>query len=185
MQVAPKEILSHYEICSYRFDFLSGAAQAESLCGVTDEAAVFAALQGDWNVSGSVSLETETLSVTRPNEGTAAFREDFVVVEIIEDGTGTTGNLATVGQVYDVDQVDDILETVEAEWIADDLSLTPCGPEGLLQLSSQVEEFGNLSRLTVLPYFDDQILVISESERKGDWGLAFVTFAGLLTRPES
>lgn len=162
----------------------AGVAQAESLCGVTDEAAVFGALQGEWALSGSVSLETETLSVTRPNEGVATFRRDFFVVDIVEDGIGTTGNLVAAGQAYDVDQVDDILDTVEAEWIADNLSLTPCGPEGLLQLSSLVEEFGNLSQLTVLPYFDDQMLVISESERKGDWGLAFVTFAGVLTRSE-
>jgi len=88
-----------------------------------------------------------------------------------------------IGPVYDVDGVDDILETVEAEWIADAVSQTPCGPRQLLQLTADVDmgEQGG-GAVTFIPYFSNQLVMISEVEIEGDWGIAFVTEAALLTR---
>ena len=86
------------------------------------------------------------------------------------------------GPVYDVDAVDDMLATVEADWIADAVSLTPCGPDDLLQLSTVIDvQDVAQGTLTIIPYFTDQIVMISEVEVTGDWVIAFVTEVGLLT----
>ena len=173
-------------IVAVGFALVANIAQAESLCGNLDAPFIMDTLQGDWALNGSISVETETLSVVQPAQGgTATFEDDFVVALLSEDGLETYGTLAESPSPYDVDHVDDILETVEADWIADDLSLTPCGPEGLLQLRSSVQEPNRESHLTVLPYFNDQMLVIYEGELTGDWGLSFITFAALMTRDES
>ena len=83
---------------------------------------------------------------------------------------------------YSVDHVDDILETVEAEWIADAVSETPCGPEDLLQLTAPLDLPPRMAgTVTLIPYFSDRVVIIAEVEMRGDWGLGFVTMAALLT----
>lgn len=159
----------------------ASGAQAESLCGVTDAAVVFGHLQGDWTLTGAISVETETLSVVEVTNGTAQFMQDRAVILTHDGGAGIAVSLGLLGAAYDVNGVDDILETVEAEWIADAVSTTPCGPDGLLQLSATSNANENeTSRVTVVPYFSDKVVVIIESELTGDWGLGFITIAALL-----
>jgi hypothetical protein len=43
-----------------------------------------------------------------------------------------------------------------------------------------VQDFAQ-GTLTIILYFTDQIVMISEAEVTGDWGIAFVTEVGLLT----
>jgi hypothetical protein len=78
--------------------------------------------------------------------------------------------------------LDDILDTVDAAWIADEVSGTTCGPEELPQLTASYELSEALNgRLTVIPYFSDRAVLILEAEWRGDWGIAFITLAALLT----
>jgi len=162
--------------------FAHGSA-ADSLCGVTDPQAVFDAVQGTWVGRGSINVETETLSATEePNQMVLAITPAGGLIFDPQAGGSTPLALEAEGIVYDVDQVDDILETVEAEWIADDVSLTPCGPEGLLQLTVAIPlAEGETASVILLPYFSDRLVMIGEREMRGDFGLAFVTMAALLT----
>ncbi|MBU2993522.1 hypothetical protein Q4555_13230 [Octadecabacter sp. 1_MG-2023] len=165
---------------------LTGTAQAESMCGWDEPTEIRAALAGDWIYKGAGSFVTASLDDQGEIDGAANITEagDVAVDEI----TYTLMPLLRpeLGDVvYDVDQVDDLLETVEAEWIADAVSMTPCGPDDLPQLSAtyQITEALN-GQLTVLPYATDQVVLMLEAEWRGDWGLAFVTIAALLTPSE-
>jgi len=171
---------------------LAGPVSAESLCGVTDQDAVLGAIAGSWGLEGSSALETETLSMVEPVVGAAVIGADGQVVsaEVLQGAVvpdialdDDSPAVEVTESPYDVDQVDDILETVEADWIADAVSATPCGPEGLTQLAyTYAFETEATGRVTLIPYFTDQVLMISEAELKGDWGLAFFVSAVLLTR---
>lgn len=172
----------------------AGAAQAESLCGVTDRQVVLDAIAGDWSARGATSVESETLSVVDQTAGRYVFdaqgRFSSIIVEAVAEPPAVvidadSPTLGALGVFYDVDQVDDILETVEAAWIADEVSLTPCGPEELPQLQIILRD-GEASSgvMVIVPYFSDKMVAISEVEMRGDWGLAFVTSAALLTATE-
>lgn len=170
------------------------AAQAASLCGVTDPQEVLEALAGDWTVDGATSVETETVSDVDQIVGSFVLATDarFASEWVASPGPARPVTIAAdspvlriEGAIYNVDQIDDMLDTVEADWIADDLSETPCGPEGLPQLTHKLDIEGTIAvRVTVIPYFTDAVLLISEAEMTGDWGLAFVTTAALLTPAE-
>ena len=163
------------------FCLWASTGQAASLCDVPAEEAL-AALAGEWSGPGAVSIETETLSVVED----APFQ-----LTLTADGLASEGSFSAwvsdpvmlePGVVYDVDGVDDILATLEAEWIADDVSLTPCGPEALPQVSAEIEVAPDFNgRVTLVPYFTDQVIMIFEYEFRGDWGLAFVTEGALMT----
>ncbi len=163
---------------------------SESLCGVTDETAVLRAISGVWYSDGGTSVESETLSVIEVQKSSAAIYPQGNFSFDLDMSAQGPNVLAAGGVVYNVDQIDDILETVEAEWIADAVSLTPCGPEDLLQLSMQLKLDPNPSgpnstgTVTLIPYFNDKVLMISEVEMRGEWGLAFMTMAALLTPAE-
>ena len=161
----------------------AGGAGAESLCDVTD--GVFDRLAGDWAGAVTASVETETLSVTdevMPGLSTLSADGAFGI-DFIQDlvGAGAVVRLTHGAVVHDVDGVDDLLDTTETAWMADALSDTPCGPEALPQLSGTVDHGPDLTgTLTLIAYFDDRVLMLSELEYRGDWGLAFVTAAALL-----
>lgn len=163
------------------FGLWASAGQTASLCDVSAEEAL-SAIAGDWVGRGAVSIETETLSVVEE----AVFGLTVSGEGVARDGSFSAWTTAPLtlepAAIYDVDGVDDILATIDAEWIADDVSLTPCGPETLPQLSAPLELAPDFNgRVTLLPYFTDQVLMIFEYEFRGDWGLAFVTEGALLT----
>ena len=172
----------------------SSTAQADSLCQVWNVDVVQQAMAGQWSTRGAISIESVILSTTENTTGRVVISPSgqFSSVSVVEEAAIPDVTLdqdstfmSDIGPVYDVDGVDDILETVEAEWIADAVSETPCGPRELLQLTASVDmgEQGG-GAVTFIPYFEDQIVMISEVEIVGDWGIAFVTEAALLTRPE-
>ncbi len=164
------------------FVLISGAAQAESLCGATDQVALLEAIHGPWSVSGSISVETQTLSVVEPIQANVLIGRTGAILLDFEGESGSSLILGAAEDALDVDQVDNFLKTVEAEWIADEVSDTPCGPEGLLQLQALRDDpEGDYNRVTVLPYFDDRLVIITEIETAGEWGLAFITLGGILT----
>lgn len=164
-------------------------AAAESFCGRSDHTAVLAQLAGAWTGEVSVSVETETLSVTQiatPGHSDIStdgrFQIDFVDQMIGENSALT---LMPSDQGYDVDTVDDLLSTTQTEWMADTLSDTLCGPESLPQFTGRIEFAPDLvGDVTLIAYFDDRVLMLSELEARGDHGLAFVTSAALLTPAE-
>lgn len=160
----------------------ASTAQAESLCNVTDIDTVLSAIDGAWVATGAISIETETLSITEPFELAAMVNQDAQVsAGLLSNGYSI--RLDDLGPIYDVDQVDDMLDTVEAAWITEAVADTRCGPEGLLQLSGPITSVqGSEGTITLLPYFSDRIVIITEYEVKGDWGIGFVTVAGLLER---
>ena len=159
-------------------------AAAESLCGVTGEVAL-TQLVGNWIGDVQGNIETETVSVTDVvAPGVASVGEDGrFAIDILGvlAGAGEAVTLTPVETIYDVDGVDDLLDTVEAAWIADALSDTPCGPESLPQLRGVVDYAPDLTgQIVLIPYFDDRVLMLAEWENRGDWGLAFLTLAALL-----
>lgn len=161
---------------------MSGPVSADSLCGVAGDVAL-AQLGGFWNVDGATSVELMNESVVGSYDGLALLKTSG---GFTASGIGRfNGDEVTLvaRQVYDVDGVDDLLETVEAEWIADRVSETPCGPEALPQFSARFgdEETAWAGRVTLVPYFTDQIVLLAEIEMTGAWGIAFTTYAALLT----
>lgn len=152
----------------------AAAAQAQSFCGETDADMILAALVGEWEMRGGTSVEGVNVSVTEATIGHAVLDDQarFSSREVLASEPmplayidGFSPTLLPVEQVYDVDGVDNILETVDAEWIADDLSTTPCGPEGLVQFNLPVEASADLvAGVTLIPYFADKILWISEAK---------------------
>ncbi|SLN11609.1 hypothetical protein [Pseudooctadecabacter jejudonensis] len=164
---------------------LSTAASAESLCGVTDPQVILGHLSGEWSLTGALSVELETLSVTQPVTGTASAQGADLTLQFPMETEAHTMNLRPAPDRRDVDWVDDILTTVEQDGIADDLSLTPCGPESLIQfIGSASTEDGRSQITTILPYFSDAMLMVQTGEWAGEWGLAFLTGAALM-RPSS
>ncbi|PVA06125.1 hypothetical protein [Thalassorhabdomicrobium marinisediminis] len=171
---------------------VASAAQAESLCGVLDRSQVLGTIAGDWQLEGAVSAEGETLSQVRQTLGHVIIDATGRIATAVapageeapraalEDDSLT---LTSTGVFYDVDRADDIFDTVEAPWIADAVSETPCGPERLLQLGGMFEVGDSTSGIVaVLPYFSDRIVLIGETKITSERGLIFVTRAALLTR---
>lgn len=168
-------------------------AAAQSLCDQRDPAKVMEALVGLWRGDVAVSVETETVSATEVMDaGRHWMREDGgFVTYLIAGWTEAPVDLAlSEAPIYDVDGVDDLLETTSREVFADLLSDTPCGPETLPQMTGQfvsdlAEGEGSVTgAVTLIGYFEDRVLMLVEAELTGDWGLGFVTATALLT-PES
>ena len=169
------------------FLILAAPAQAESLCGVSDAERLKEVLAGRWERSAAISLESETVSMLRrtPPEIAILTPEGGFATEFIDSVTGMALPLTpTSRQRYDVDAVDDMLDTTETEEFADILSDTPCGPEDLPQLRGYMPATEGMSAsgtVTLIPYFDDRILEITELELKGEGALIFMTATALLT----
>ncbi|WP_425098411.1 hypothetical protein [Tropicibacter sp. S64] len=166
---------------------LPGMAAAEGFCNVTDAAEVFARIEGAWLRRGSLSIESATDSQLMASQ----------VYKLTLDGAGMAessfldGVLGAPQQMmladprpYDVDRVDDVLDTTERPDIADTLSDTLCGPEALPQLVIPVAmAFGGTKidgQVTLIPYFDDRILEITEYMATLDEGVLHVTETVLL-----
>lgn len=163
----------------------AGSIQADSLCEVTDKDTVLEAIAGSWIVAGDLSVETQTLSELGRFFGVAEIYDFGSLQFVFEGAPGPRLSLDKAQFPYDVDQVDDLVATAQADWIMDAVSATPCGPEALLQLTGdyRAEALSENGTMTLIPYFDDQIVLIAEIETRGDWGLAFVTMAALF-RPD-
>ncbi|WP_281982386.1 hypothetical protein [Thalassorhabdomicrobium marinisediminis] len=158
---------------------------AESLCGVSDVDFILDQIEGRWAADGNVSVESETLSVFKPLPDVVVIGPDHRLTTRMTRNMGLTPELDVAAAPYDVDAVDDMLDTVEAAWIADAVSDTPCGPEELTQLSAEVRVDDVITgHVTLIPYFTDRVVLIAEVETRGDWGLAFVTHGLLLTRAD-
>jgi len=163
--------------------FFGLTANADTMCGRLDIGALDE-LQGQWISDIAISLESETLSVTEVEEKSvtsilAGALRTPLIARIA--GPDATVSLTLQDTFYDVDGVDNMLDTTDSAWIADSLSDTPCGPESLMQFSGLLVVAGaNTGRVTVIPYFTDRVLLIAELEMRGDFGLAFVTATGLL-----
>lgn len=158
-------------------------AQAQSLCGVTDEDTVLGQIAGDWDVVGAMAIDTHIVSFVEPFEATVEIN-DLGMVRL--DMNGMRGDNIFVDAdegSFDVDEIDGFLEDTQAEWIADAVSATPCGPEGLLQLRDTSDNpDADYNRVTFIPYFADQMVMIVEVETQGEWGIAFISMTGLMTR---
>lgn len=165
-------------------------AQADSLCAVTDPQRINDVLAGAWSQEGAISIETETLSVTQPlDDDTPVTIENgtALVWPMTDQWLNEALSLITAPVRLDVDGVDDLLDTADAFWIADAVGDTPCGPEDLPQVSGsftageQGKDDVITGTLTLIPYFEDRVVLLAELEMRGAWGLAFVTGASLLT----
>ncbi|MFY0660176.1 MAG: hypothetical protein JXR15_06765 [Shimia sp.] len=163
------------------------AAVADGYCGVSDPAVVYERLAGSWVREGSTSVEGSVTSFVRPAR--------MFATEIDADGLYHSGFVdSLVGEEvalrwaepkpYDVDRVDDVLDTTERADLADLLSDTQCGPAGLPQLQIELPEFeGGITvfgTITLVPYFDDRVLEISELTLKSDETVLFMTETVLL-----
>ena len=163
---------------------LASPAGAESLCDRSDAAALLALLSGSWTGAVEVWVEADTISTGRDvPEGGVVLGGNGLLDSAFLDGLGAGPVPLTLGQVYDVDGVDDLLDTTESAWMADDLSDTPCGPEALPQFSGTIDAGPDLTgTATLIAYFDDRVLMLYDLEARGDWGFAEVTGSSLLSR---
>lgn len=167
------------------------AAAADGFCDVTDPAVVYARLAGSWVREGSMSVEGSTTSFVRPAR--------MFATEIDKDGLFHSGFVDSLmgeevaltwaaPKPYDVDRVDDVLDTTESGELADLLSDTQCGPEALPQVQVVLPEFeGGITvfgTITLVPYFDDRVLEISELTLKSDETVLFMTETVLLRPAE-
>jgi hypothetical protein len=162
-------------------------ALADGFCGVTDPAEVFARLAGSWEREGSTSVEGADTSFVRPARVFATrisadgvFQSGFVDSRIGEE----VALEWVTPKPYDVDRVDDVLDATERADLADVLSDTRCGPEALPQLQLELPEFeGGVSvfgTITLVPYFDDRVLEISELTLRSDGTVLFMVETVLL-----
>ncbi|WP_143093045.1 hypothetical protein [Celeribacter neptunius] len=164
--------------------FAGPVLTGESLCGRRDAAAILAEIAGEWDSALSVQVEAETISTLREIEGDWALIEadGSFLNAFLDELIGVPVQLAPTETGYDVDQVDDLLATTEAAWIADALSETRCGPEDLPQLRAGFLAGAGLSGdVTLIPYFTDRVLMLFRIDYPGDWGHSEVIGTGYLT----
>lgn len=168
--------------------FLPCAAIADGFCDVTDPSVIAERLAGDWSRQGTMSIENAGMSTLEPStDYTVTFNADFTIAtEFFEQLTGRTTPWAIVDpKVYDVDGVDDMLDTTERADLADILSDTKCGPGALPQLVVQLSESHLDMTVTgtsvFIAYFDDRLLEVTELTLKMDETVLFVTETALLT----
>ncbi|WP_299424466.1 hypothetical protein [uncultured Shimia sp.] len=167
------------------------AAMADGFCGVSDPAVVYERLAGSWVREGSTSVEGNVTSFVRPAR--------MFATEIDNDGRFYSGFVDSImgedvalrwaePKPYDVDRIDDVLDTTVRTDFADLLSDTLCGPEGLPQLQVALPEFDDgitvFGTITLVPYFDDRVLETSELTLKSDETVLFMTETVLLRPAE-
>ncbi len=167
------------------------AAIADGFCGVTDAEAVYARLAGSWQREGSTSVEGGTTSFVRPARvfATEIDMDGLFYSGFVDSIMGEEFSLRwTEPKPYDVDRVDDVLDTTGRADLADLLSDTQCGPEALPQLQIELPEreagvtvYGTI---TLVAYFDDRVLEISELTLKSDETVLFMTETALLRPAE-
>lgn len=139
-----------------------------------------------------MSIETETLSVTQDLDADTdviVTPQGAITWPMTDQWLRSALRLAPRDAPLDVDTVDDLLDTTETAWIADAVGDTLCGPETLPQMSATFRvapQSGSQDSvsgtLTLIPYFDDRVVLLAQIELRGDWGLGFVTASALLTR---
>ncbi len=167
------------------------AVMADGFCGVTDPVAVYEQLAGNWVRDGSTSVEGSTMSFVRPARkfATEISAEGLFSSGFVDSLMGDAVALTWAApKPYDVDRVDDVLDTTERADLADLLSDTQCGPMGLPQLQIDLPEYeGGITvfgTITLVPYFDDRVLEISELTLKNDETVLFMTETVLLRPAE-
>lgn len=166
---------------------LAGAAEARNLCGVAGREEVLAAIAGTWEAEEAISLESETRSLMRhPARATEVVTaEGRLETGFLEDIAGGSVALGLAEPPpYDVDRVDDVLETTESAGFADPLSETRCGPKDLPQLVATLDMAEAEGTVTLIAYFDDRMLRITEFTLRGEGAVIFMSAAALLTRAE-
>lgn len=163
------------------------AAMADGFCGVADQAEILSRLSGDWVRAGSTSIEGADTSFVREARvfATNISADGLFQSGFVDSLMGEALPLEAVEpKTYDVDRVDDMLETTGRADLADLLSDTRCGPEALPQLQLTLpEEEGGITvfgTITVIPYFDDRLLEISELTMKSGETVLFLTETVLL-----
>lgn len=146
-------------------------------------------LAGTWARDGAVSVVNETQDILRPSaQYTVTITPDGALQSPFVDSlTGTTLPLMLLGvPAYDVDRIDDVLDTTERADIADTLSDTRCGPEALPQVQGSLNITGEVSvtgTITLIAYFDDRVLQVTELELQSSDAILFMTETALL-RPD-
>jgi|GEM_PF-6512189 len=168
------------------------AADATSLCEAPDDA-LADLLAGTWTGEPRQSIDSlDTARIRAPGE---------IRVRLAAGDPGlamTTGLLDNLGIApldlrrarpvpYDVDRVDDVLDTTDNAVLADLLSDTPCGPESLPQFSGTVGIEGGIrveGTITIVAYFTDRLLGITELTLQNEGATLYLTETVLLRPAE-
>ena len=164
----------------------AGPATAQSLCGNDDAEIVLEAIQGRWTAQEKIALESHADSYFRAPDPTPVVIRDGQIDSAFLDslqGQPLALELAD-GPIYDTDAVDALFEDTRNEALADVLSDTPCGPEDLPQLVARVPETEGINAggtVTLIPYFGDRMLMVTELELSGPEALLFMTGVAYMT----
>ncbi|WP_270728608.1 hypothetical protein [Shimia sp. Alg240-R146] len=160
---------------------------ADGFCDVTDPAEVYARLAGNWEREGSTSVDGADTSFIRPARvfATRISADGMFQSGFVDSLMGEEVALEWITpKPYGVDRVDDVLDATERADLADVLSDTRCGPESLPQLQLELPEFeGGVSvfgTITLVPFFDDRVLEISELTLRSDETVLFMVETVLL-----
>lgn len=166
--------------------FAAQPVAAEGFCGASDAARIAGRLGGQWSYAGQLSLYGETTDATRSVGPVTARLDNLTLTTPFLDDLGVAPLPLEVnaGVAYDMDEVDDVLDATDSAGFADALSDTRCGPEALPQLTGIVETGGEMSvdgTVTLIPYFDDRVLAITELTLSGAGAVIFHTETALMT----
>jgi hypothetical protein len=170
------------------FAAVPAPAPARNLCGLGDREDILAAISGTWIADEAISLENETTSLLRfPDPAQEVVTpEGSLATPFLDELTGGPMALSLARpKPYDVDRVDGVLETTGRASFADLLSDTLCGPEDLPQLVARVDALGGTGAtgtVTLVAYFDDRMLRISEMTLRQDGTVLFMVATALLRR---
>ncbi|TRD19045.1 hypothetical protein [Palleronia caenipelagi] len=163
---------------------LSGApALAGSLCGVP-EAEVLDQITGEWEGAERLALDNEVTSLISETSLAVTLRPGAYVSGLTDSLTGTPASLTAATERYDVDAVDEALDAADHAVLADLVSDTPCGPEDLPQFTVTLPETPGMSAsgtITLIAYFTDRILHLSDLTLRSDETVLFGTGSALLT----
>ena len=164
----------------------AGPAAAQSLCGNDDAEAVLDAVEGRWTANEKIALESHADSYFRaPDPAPVVIRDGQIDSAFLDSLQGQPLDLELAdGPIYDSDAVDALLKDTRNETLADLLSDTPCGPENLPQLVARVPDTEGISAggtVTLIPYFEDRMLMVTELELSSPEALLFMTGVAYMT----
>ncbi|PZX17683.1 hypothetical protein LX81_01410 [Palleronia aestuarii] len=163
--------------------------EARNLCGQDADAELLARLEGVWRGAPRVSIVNETTSLDRtPGEKNVVLRRGTLRDELLDGIAAHSYEIAGAdGPRYDVDAIDDLLETTGSADLADRLSDTRCEPEELPQFVAIIDEGEEMTvagTVTIVAYFEDRLLEVTELTLGSGETILYFTATTLLVPAE-
>ncbi|SMX31684.1 hypothetical protein [Octadecabacter ascidiaceicola] len=168
---------------------LTGAAHAESFCGVTDEGVILSDLSNTlqmgakWDLTGALTFSQGGEGFTDPLVGIVTLTSLGMISLEVGGSRGDNLFLAPNKGSYDDEDLAKLFTRTGTEWITQEVAESPCNLNEVLQMRGTYDDpNGDLNQVSIVPYSSDHVVMIAEIEALTEGGLAFVTIVGLMTR---